>query len=85
MDRRAFLKGGAGLMAAGAMAAAARISPAWAAAQEPSNIRNFHPEMRYRPHGLTGVAVSALGFGMLRLPLLADALGREEKQPAPPR
>ncbi|WP_301186633.1 aldo/keto reductase, partial [uncultured Desulfovibrio sp.] len=45
---------------------------AWAAAQEPSNIRNFHPEMRYRPHGLTGVAVSALGFGMLRLPLLAD-------------
>ncbi|WP_301194187.1 aldo/keto reductase, partial [uncultured Desulfovibrio sp.] len=53
-------------------AAAARISPAWAAAQEPSNIRNFHPEMRYRPHGLTGVAVSALGFGMLRLPLLAD-------------
>ncbi len=72
MDRRAFLKGGAGLMAAGAMAAAARISPAWAAAQEPSNIRNFHPEMRYRPHGLTGVAVSALGFGMLRLPLLAD-------------
>ena len=47
-------------MAAGAMAAAARISPAWAAAQEPSNIRNFHPEMRYRPHGLTGVAVSAL-------------------------
>ncbi len=72
MDRRAFLKGGAGLMAAGAMAAAARISPAGAAAQEPSNIRNFHPEMRYRPHGLTGVAVSALGFGMLRLPLLAD-------------
>ena len=72
MDRRVFLKGGVGLMAAGAMAAAARISPAWAAAQEPSNIRNFHPEMRYRPHGLTGVAVSALGFGMLRLPLLAD-------------
>ncbi|WP_300949443.1 aldo/keto reductase [uncultured Desulfovibrio sp.] len=72
MDRRAFLKGGAGLMAAGAMAAAARVSPAGAAAQGPSNIRNFHPEMRYRPHGLTGVAVSALGFGMLRLPLLAD-------------
>ncbi len=72
MDRRAFLPGGAGLMAAGAMAAAARISPAWAAAQEPSNIRNFHPELRYRPPGLTGVAVTALGFGMLRLPLLAD-------------
>lgn len=80
MDRRIFLKGGVGLMAAGAMAAAARISPAWAAAQDPANIRNFHPEMRYRPHGLTGVAVSALGFGMLRLPLLADGKTVDEAQ-----
>lgn len=80
MDKRTFLKGGAGLMAASALAYAARLSPAWAASQEPANVRNFHPDMRYRPHGLTGVAVSALGFGMLRLPLLADGKTVDEKQ-----
>ena len=72
MDRRTFLKGGAALAVAPAVAAVAGLSPAWAAAQDPARIRNSHPEMRYRPHGLTGVAVSALGFGMLRLPMLAD-------------
>lgn len=59
MDRRSFIK--SGLLATAAGLAAARISPAWAAAQEPANIRNYHPEMRYRPHGLTGAIVSALG------------------------
>ncbi len=70
MDRRSFIRGMAGVAAG--FAAVAHISPAWAAAQEPANIRNYHPDMRYRPHGLTGASVSALGFGMLRLPMLAD-------------
>ena len=74
MDRRSFLKGGAALAASPALAAVAGLSPAWAAAQDPANIRNWHPDMRYRPHGLTGVGVSALGFGMLRLPMLRHAI-----------
>lgn len=36
--------------------------------------------MQYRPHGLTGVSVSALGFGMLRLPMLADGKTVDEAQ-----
>ncbi len=35
-------------------------------------VRNYHPEMPYRRMGRTGIMVSALGFGMLRLPRLAD-------------
>ena len=71
MDRRSFLNAGA-LSTMAIAGLAAGISPAWAAAQEPANIRNYNPNMRYRPHGLTGASVSALGFGMLRLPMLAD-------------
>lgn len=80
MDRRSFIKGGAAIAAAGLISAQASISPAWAAAQEPANIRNYNPNMRYRPHGLTGAAVSALGFGMLRLPMLADGKTVDETQ-----
>lgn len=36
------------------------------------NILNYNPNMQYRPMGRTGVKVSALGFGMLRLPMLSD-------------
>ena len=73
MDRRTFLKGATTLAAAGGLlGGAGSLSQAWAASQDPKNIRNYHPEMQYRPHGLTGVSVSALGFGMLRLPMLAD-------------
>lgn len=35
-------------------------------------ILNYNPRMQYRPMGRTGVQVSALGFGMLRLPMLSD-------------
>lgn len=37
-----------------------------------TKIRNYTPEMQYRTMGKTGVRVAALGFGMLRLPMLAD-------------
>lgn len=80
MDRRSFIKGGAAIAAAGLISAQASISPVWAASQEPANIRNYNPNMRYRPHGLTGAAVSALGFGMLRLPMLADGKTVDETQ-----
>lgn len=43
-------------------------------------VRNFHPEMPYRRMGRTGVMVSALGFGMLRLPMLADGKTVDEQQ-----
>lgn len=80
MNRRSFIKGGVALAATGALCAQTGISQAWAAAQEPANIRNYNPNMRYRPHGLTGAAVSALGFGMLRLPMLADGKTVDEAQ-----
>lgn len=38
-------------------------------ADEASGILNYNPQMQYRPMGRTGVKVSALGFGMLRLPM----------------
>lgn len=39
---------------------------------EASGILNNNPQMQYRPMGRTGVKVSALGFGMLRLPMKTD-------------
>ena len=51
------------------------LAPKKAEANEPGspkNILNYNPNMQYRPMGRTGVDVSALGFGMLRLPMLAD-------------
>ena len=38
-------------------------------AQRAAGILNYNSQMQYRPMGLTGVKVSALGFGMLRLPM----------------
>ena len=73
MDRRDFLK--SGLFAA---AASVIIGPkALAQEVEKQTIRerlsreilNYNPQMQYRPMGRTGVKVSALGFGMLRLPM----------------
>lgn len=77
MDRRNFLKGAASVAA---LAAAAKMAPVEVGAAEPEKIRNYNPEMRYRPHGLTGATVSALGFGMLRLPMLEDGKTVDEKQ-----
>lgn len=80
MNRRNFLKCGASGAALALLGASAAISPLWAASQNPENIRNYHPGMRYRPHGLTGASVSALGFGMLRLPMLPDGKTVDEAQ-----
>lgn len=63
------------------LAAGALLGPrAWAdeaaervAEEELSGkILNYNPAMHYRPMGRTGVDVSALGFGMLRLPMQAN-------------
>lgn len=76
MTRREFLKNAAMAVAAGAMMQPDKLlAPKKAEANEPGspkNILNYNPNMQYRPMGRTGVDVSALGFGMLRLPMLAD-------------
>lgn len=76
MTRREFLKNAAMAVAAGAMMQPDKLlTPKKAEANEPGspkNILNYNPNMQYRPMGRTGVDVSALGFGMLRLPMLAD-------------
>lgn len=74
MTRREFLKGAAA-MAAGAMLPDNLIKMPKAEAAikiNPKDVLNYNPKMQYRPMGRTGVNVSALGFGMLRLPMLAD-------------
>lgn len=71
MERRSFVAGGAAVAAACALGVARGASAA-PRQPNPADIRNYHPDMRYRPHGLTGARVSALGFGMLRLPMLGD-------------
>lgn len=72
MQRRDLFKVSAGT----AMAATCAFPGAQAAenkpAVDPAKVRNYHPEMPYRLMGNTGVMVSALGIGMLRLPRLAD-------------
>lgn len=81
MNRRMFLKSATALAATGGLlGGAGSLSQAWAKSQDTKNIRNYHQEMQYRPHGLTGVSVSALGFGMLRLPMLADGKTVDEAQ-----
>lgn len=75
MDRRRFLQSAALATAAGAVLGQGMPLP-YARAVEPEDssgtILNYHPDMRYRPMGKTGVRVSALGFGMLRLAMLED-------------
>ncbi|MDO5537935.1 MAG: aldo/keto reductase [Desulfovibrionaceae bacterium] len=77
MNRRNFLKTAAVTAAAGMAggSSAALAAPKGAdelTAAEKAAIRNYTPDMRYRRMGSTGVMVSALGFGMLRLPMLED-------------
>lgn len=81
MDRRHFIKSAAVLTATGSMLGTERAlcapatkdaAPCTASGAAMKNILNAHPSMHYRPMGRTGVAVSALGFGMLRLPLQED-------------
>ena len=67
MDRRDFIK--RGLMAAALGTVAGPRAVAHVKTDEASGILNNNPQMQYRPMGRTGVKVSALGFGMLRLPM----------------
>ena len=77
MNRRDFLKSAALLTAAGAMLGKGSVlKAAEAPAAKPTGpVLNFNPQMQYRPMGRTGVNVSALGFGLLRLPDRLAALG----------
>ena len=78
MDRRDFIKRTLAAAAVGAVtgpAAVAREAGKQAEkAEMQKNILNYNPQMRYRPMGRTGIMVSALGFGMLRLP--TDSSGK---------
>ena len=71
MDRRDFIK--SGLLAAAVGAAVGPEAIAQEAVRQAErerlskDILNYNPQMQYRPMGRTGVNVSALGFGMLRL------------------
>ena len=71
MDRRDFIKSGllaAAVGAVGGTKAIAQDAERQAAREQLSkDILNYNPQMQYRPMGRTGVNVSALGFGMLRL------------------
>lgn len=46
----------------------------------PKGIKNYNPRMQYRLMGKTGEHVSALGFGMLRLPFLPNSKTVDEKR-----
>ena len=73
MDRRNFIKSGLLAAAVGAItgpkAIAREAEKKVAREQLSKDILNYNPQMQYRPMGRTGVNVSALGFGMLRLPM----------------
>ena len=74
MNRRDFLKSAALMAAAGSVLGKGSVlNAAVPSAGKPAGpVLNFNPQMQYRPMGRTGVNVSALGFGLLRLPMLAD-------------
>ena len=73
MDRRDFIKSGLLAAAVGAVGGpkviAQEAERQVAREQMSKDILNYNPQMQYRPMGRTGVNVSALGFGMLRLPM----------------
>lgn len=74
MNRRDFLKSAALTVAAGMVMGPTALAKekTESVAEDGRDILNYNPKMKYRPMGQTGVKVSALGFGMLRLPMLAD-------------
>ncbi|MCC8189022.1 MAG: aldo/keto reductase [Planctomycetes bacterium] len=71
MDRREFLKtaalAAAGTLLGGGFSGLRADDPA-SVPGDAATIRNYQPGMVYRPMGKTGVMVSPLGFGMMRLP-----------------
>ena len=76
MDRRDFFKRTGMTLAAGALLGprvlADEAEKRVVQEELSGKILNYNPRMQYRPMGRTGVDVSALGFGMLRLPMLAN-------------
>lgn len=76
MNKREFLKRTVMSVTAGSaigpQALANRMEKQVSMEEQMKNILNYNPNMQYRPMGRTGVKVSALGFGMLRLPMLSD-------------
>lgn len=82
MDRRDFMKSSALLAAAGAVAGTGlfgNVAASQAASPAPQgNARNRNQDMQYRSMGTTGEMVSALGFGMMRPPMLASGEVDEE-------
>jgi len=85
MDRRDFIKSGILTAAIGSMnspRAIAQEAERQVGKKELSkDILNYNPQMRYRPMGRTGVNVSALGFGMLRLPMKDGHVDFEQTTP----
>ena len=85
MDRRNFIK--SGLLAAtvgatmGPKAIAQEANRRVEQEQKAKDILNYNPAMQYRPMGRTGVNVSALGFGMLRLPMKNGHVDFEQTTP----
>ncbi len=74
MNRREFFKSASMMTLAGTLMGQESVRKAVDSSETSPDetVRNYHPQMRYRPMGRTGVKVSALGFGLLRLPMLAD-------------
>lgn len=76
MDRRDFIKRTAATLAVsslmGTKVLADEAERQLIQEEQAKNILNYNPHMQYRPMGRTGVKVSALGFGMLRLPMLEN-------------
>lgn len=76
MDRRDFFKRTGLTLAAGALLGprvlADEAEKRVVQEELSGKILNYNPRMQYRPMGRTGVDVSALGFGMLRLPMQAN-------------
>ena len=85
MDRRDFIKRGLLAATVGAMSGPkviAREAEKHAVRDGLSKgILNYNPKMRYRPMGRTGVSVSALGFGMLRLPMKSGHVDFDQVTP----
>ena len=86
ISRRDFIKSGLLAAAAGAMAgpkAIAQEAEKQAVKEQLSkDILNYNPQMQYRPMGRTGVNVSALGFGMLRLPMISRSFSTGRAAPS---